>query len=100
MKNSSLSDINVCSVVLYIKRVVKTFCMNFIYFKNVPEVHARIKKALDEFLKDLVDKGWIQKYNLDVGATEYEYKKKIAHVNIIIWPTKIIERIIVTEFVR
>jgi hypothetical protein len=100
MKDSSLSDINVVNVVLYIKRVVKTFCMNFIYFRNVPETHSRIKKALDEFLKDLQDKGWIQKYNVDVGATEYEYKQKIAHVNIIIWPTKIIERIVVNEFIR
>ena len=100
MKASSLDSINVVNVILYIKRVVKTFCMNFIYFKNVPEVHARIKKALDEFLKDLVDKGWIQKYSLDVGATEYEYRTKVAHVNVIIWPTKIIERILVTEFIR
>ena len=100
MKNSSLTDINVVNVILYIKRVVKTFCMNFIYFRNAPDTHARIHKALDEFMADLQDNGWVQRYTLDVGATEYEYKLKKAHVNLIIWPTKIIEKIEVNEYVR
>lgn len=100
MKDSSLSDINVVNVVLYISRTVKTFCNNFLYYKNTAETHQRIQKALDEFLKDQKDRGNIQKYSLEVGATEYEYKLKKCHVNIILWPTKIIEKIEITEYIR
>jgi len=100
MKDSSLSDINVVNVVLYIKRIVATFCMNFIYYRNVPETHERISKAIDEFLKDMKDRGWIQNYAIDVGASPYEYKKKVCHVNIILWPTKVIEKIEITQYIR
>jgi len=100
MKDSSLTDIPTVNVALYIQRVVKTFCLNFIYFSNTPETHARISRSLGEFLKELKDNGWIQKFNLDVGTTEYLYKKKTAYVNIIVWPTKYIEKIIVTQYIR
>jgi hypothetical protein len=100
MKDSSLSDINIVNVVLFITRTVKTFCNNFIYKKNTPTTHARISKSLNEFLKSQQDAGNIDKFTVDVGADEYEYKMKKCHVNIILWPTKVIEKIEINEYIR
>lgn len=100
MKDSSLSDINVVNVVLYVTRTIKTFCNNFLYYKNTSETHDSIRRSLDEFLKDQKDRGNLQNYTIDVGATEYEYKLKKCHVNVVMWPTKILEKIEVTEYIR
>lgn len=100
MKDSSLSDVNVVNAVLFITRTVKTFCNNYIYKKNTSDTHARIKKALSEFLKEQQDRSNIDKFTIDVGATEYEYKTKRCHVNIVLWPTKIIEKVEITEYIR
>lgn len=100
MKDSSLSDINVVNVVLYITHVVKQYCNNFIYYKNNAETRQRIQTTLDEFLKGLKDSGNLSNYSLSVFASDYDVKMKLCRVEIILWPVKILEKVLITEYIR
>lgn len=100
MKDSSLSDINIVNVVLYIKHVVREYCTNFIYYKNNAETRQRIQSTLDEFLKDLKDSGNLADYSLTVYASDYDVKMKLCRVAIILWPVKVLEKILVTQYIR
>jgi len=99
-KASSLQDINVVVTILYIKKALKQYCRNYVFENNVQEERDKIYNTVDEFLKSIKDDGGLLKYSLEVVDDDYHYKRKIVPVNVILWPTKIIEKIELNLFVR
>jgi hypothetical protein len=86
--------------VLYVKRGLEQFLKFFIFEFNDPETHQKIANDIKPFLEAVKAARGLTAYNIDVGATDYERKQKIAHVNVELEPTRIIERIELNLFVR
>ena len=92
-KPSSLQDVNVMRLVLYIKRALEQYCKYYIFEFNDSITHERIKGGIIPFL-DRIKKGrGLVSFSVEVGATEWEFKNKICHVNVHLTPMKVIEKI-------
>lgn len=92
-KASSLSDLNVVRTVLYIKRALEEYCTNFIFENNNTTTHNQISSEINAFLGSIAAKGGLRSYAVEVGATEYEYKTKVCHVNVTLDVQKCLEKI-------
>ena len=92
-KASSLSDLNVVRTVLYIKRALEEYCVNFIFESNDTTTHNQISSEINAFLGSIAAKGGLRSYAVEVGATEYEYKTKVCHVNVTLDVQKCLEKI-------
>lgn len=92
-KTSTLSDLNCVRTVLYIKRAVEQFCRNYIFEFNDAVTHERIKNGIIPLLSAVQASRGLKEYSIEVGATDYEYKQKICHVNITLAPMNVIEKI-------
>lgn len=90
---SALSDLNCVRTVLYIKRAVEEYCRNFIFEHNDQTTWDSIKSGITDLLSQVQAARGITSYSIDVGATDYERKTKVCHVNVTIAPTRILEKI-------
>jgi len=97
---SALQDLNVMRLVLYIKRALEQFLKFFIFEFNDAETHNQIRAGIVPYLENIKKKRGLQDYSIEVGATDYEYKQKICHVNVVLQPTKVIERIELSLYVK
>jgi hypothetical protein len=97
---SKLSNISTVRTVLYIKRALEQFCKWYIFEFNDSETHSAIASEIAGFLQTLQDARALEGYSVEVGATEYEKKQKICHVNVTLVPVGIIERIYLNLFVQ
>ncbi len=96
---SSLQDINVVRLVLYIERALKRFCRGFIFELNLPETWAKISQQVDSFLRDIQDRRGLYGYTVTVGATDYDIRMRRVKVDVILRPVRAIEQINLTFFV-
>jgi hypothetical protein len=97
---SALQDINVMRLVLYIKRALEQYLKFFIFEFNDAVTHEQIASGINPFLESIRKKRGLKSFSVEVGATEYEFKQKICHVNIILQPMKVIERIELNLFIK
>jgi len=97
---TSLQDLNVMRLVLYIKRALEQYCKYFIFEFNDNVTHDQIKSGIIPFLDRIKARRGLVDFSVDVGADEYEFKNKICHVNVILQPMKIIEKIELNLFVK
>jgi len=56
--------------------------------------------AITEFLEVIKNKRGLDSYSVEVGATDYERKTKTFHVNIILEPTRVVEKIELNFFIQ
>jgi len=97
---SSLQDINIMRLVLYIKRALEQFCRYFIFEFNDAVTWEQIKIGIVPFLDAIKAKRGLISYSIDVGATEWEFQNKICHVNVTLEPMKVIEKIALNLYIK
>ena len=99
-KNSTLSDLNCVRCVLYIKRALEQYCKNFIFEHNDAVTWNQISSGITPFLETVKANRGLRSYSVDVGATEYEYKTKVCHVNVMLEPLKVLEKIQLNMYIQ
>ena len=99
-KASSLQDLNVVRLVLYIDRALKEYCRNFIFKQNDEITWGQIAGSIVGFLETIKQNRGLESYTLDVGATRYERKIKTCHVDVTLEPIKALEKIELNFFIK
>jgi len=97
---SKLSNLSTVRTVLYIKRALEQFCKWYIFEWNNDDTYNAVATEIVGFLQTLQDAKALDGYSVEVGATEYEKKQKIMHVNVVLIPVGIIERINLNLFIK
>ena len=97
---SALQDLNIMRLVLYIKRALEQFCRFYVFEFNDQETWDAVKEQITPFLENIKTKRGLKDYEIDVGATEWEEKNKICHVDVTLEPTRVIEKIELNLFVK
>jgi hypothetical protein len=87
-------------LVLYIKRAIEQYCKYFIFEFNDAATHDQIKSGIIPFLDRIQARRGLVDYSVSVGATEYEFKTKVCHVDISLTPMKVIEKIELNLYVK
>lgn len=97
---SALQDLNIVRLVLYAKRALEQYCRYYIFTMNDGLTWSSVQNGVVEFLEDLKARRGLDSYTVEVGATEYEKKRKTFHVNITLKPTKVVEKIELNFFIQ
>jgi len=99
-RSTALQDINIVRLVLYVQRALEQFCRYYLFEMNDSETWEAIAANINAFLRIIQNKRGLYSYSVDVGATEYEKKTKSVHVNVMLQPTRIVEQINLTFFIK
>lgn len=99
-KPSPMQDINIVRLVLYVEKALKDFCRNFLFEQNDEITWSRVSGQVIGFLEDVKNQRGLYGYTVEVGASDYEKKRKSFHVNVTLQPTRIVERINLNFFVE
>jgi len=99
-KTTALSDLNCVRTVLYCKRAIEQFCKYYIFEFNDQETHDRIKQGIVPFLQSVQAERGLKSFSVEVGATDYEFKTKTCHVNVMLQPMKVIEKIMLNLYIQ
>lgn len=96
---TAMQNINIVRLVLYIKRALEQFCKFYIFELNDETTWNAVKRNIELFLEEIKTKRGLYDYKVEVGATEYEIKKKIMHVNVTLNPVRVVEQIHLNFFI-
>lgn len=99
VRTSALSDIPVVRLVLYIEKALRDFCRFYLFEANTAVTWDAIQKEITVFLNKIKREGGLRDFQVDVGADAYELKTKRCHVNVILTPTRHIEKIDLNLFI-
>jgi phage tail sheath protein FI len=97
---SKLQDIHAVRTVLYIKRALEQFCKFYVFEFNDAQTWGQISSAIGPFLEYIKRARGLSSYGVSVGATKYELKIKTCHVDVMLEPTPIIEKIQLNLFIK
>jgi len=97
---SALQDVNIMRLVLYIKRALEQYLKFFIFEFNDQQTWDQISGGITPFLEMIRKKRGLKSFEVEVGATDYEFKQKICHVNVILEPMRVIEKIELNLYVK
>lgn len=97
---SALQDLNIVRLVLFCKRAIEQFCRFFIFEQNDPITWGQVSGAIVDFLEVIKNKRGLDSYSVEVGATDYERKTKTFHVDVILQPTRVVEKIELNFFIE
>ena len=98
-KASALQDLNIVRLVLYVKRALEEYCRYFIFEQNDQLTWSQVSGDIVLFLEDIKRRRGLYNYSVEVGATDYERKRKTFHVNITLEPTRVVEKIELNFFI-
>jgi len=99
-KASALQDLNIVRLVLYCKRALSEYCRYFIFEQNDAITWNMVSGDIVEFLEVVKKRRGLYDYSVEVSATNYEKKRKIFHVNVILNPTRVVEKIELNFFIK
>ncbi len=99
-KASALQDINITRLVLYIKRALEEYCRYFVYEMNDSMTWDAVGQDINEYLEDIKKRRGLYSFSVDVGATQYEIKRKTFHVDVTLEPTRVVEKIELNFFIE
>jgi len=99
-KASALQDLNIVRLVLYIKRALEQYCRFFIFEMNDELTWSNVAADILEFLEDIKKRRGLYSYSVNVGATDYEKKRKTFHVDVTLEPTRVVEKIELNLFIK
>lgn len=99
-KPSALQDINIVRLVLYTKRALEQFARYFVFEQNDAVTWGQVSKGVTEFLEDIKRRRGLDSFTVEVGATDYERKRKTFHVNVTLEPTRVVEKIELNFFIK
>jgi len=99
-KPSALQDLNIVRLVLYCKRALEQFCRFYIFELNDQITWSKVAGEIVEFLENIKQARGLYNYSVEVSATDYEKKRKTFHVNVILEPTRVVEKIELNFFIK
>jgi hypothetical protein len=99
-KPSAMQDINVVRLVLYCKVALERYCRYYVFKMNDSDTWEFINRDVSQFLGEVQKARGVYSFSVDVGATEYEKKMKKLHVNVILNPTRVAEKIELNFFIQ
>lgn len=99
-KASALQDLNITRLVLYIKRALEQYAVNFIFEQNDAVTWNQVAANVTEFLESVKKKRGLASYSVTVGASDYELKTKTFHVDIELTPVRTVEKIELNFYIR
>lgn len=99
-KASALQDINIVRLVLYCKKALSTYCRYFIFEINDELTWGAVANDIVLFLEDIKTRRGLYGYSVEVSATEYEKKSKTFHVNVTLEPSRVVEKIDLSFFIK
>ncbi len=99
-KASALQDLNIVRLVLYAKRALQQYCRFFVYEQNDEITWGQVAGSIVDFLEVIKQNRGLDSYTVDVGATDYERKTKIFHVDVTLQPTRVVEKIELNFFIE
>jgi hypothetical protein len=99
-KASALQDLNIVRLVLYAKRALEQFCRFFVFEQNDEITWGQVAGSIVDFLEVIKQNRGLDSYSVDVGATDYERKTKIFHVDVTLQPTRVVEKIELNFFIK
>jgi len=97
---SALQNLSTIRTVLYVQRALQQFLQYFVFEFNTVSTWKQMADAITPFLDTVRQAGGLESYTIDIGATDYEKKRKICHVNIYLVPTGVIEQIQLNLFIQ
>jgi hypothetical protein len=93
MRASAMQDVNIVRLYLYIKKALTNYCKFYIFEQNDAYTWNQVKRDVTDFLTVFVQLRGLETYSVEVGATEYQKKKKEFDVNIMLQPIRTVEKI-------
>lgn len=99
-KASALQDLNIVRLILYAKRALEQFCRFFVFEQNDEITWGQVAGSVVDFLEVIKQNRGLDSYSVDVGATDYERKTKIFHVDVTLQPTRVVEKIELNFFIK
>jgi hypothetical protein len=99
-KASAMQDLNIARLVLYIKRALEQFSINFVFEQNDAVTWGQVAANITEFLETVKKRRGLSSYTVSVGATDYEKKTKTFHVNVELEPVRTAEKIELNFFIE
>ena len=99
-KPSALQDVNIVRLLLYVKKALEDFSKFFIFEQNDELTWSQVSAEIIAFLEDIKSRRGLYDYQVEVGATDYEKKRKTFHANVTLNPTRVVEKIELNFFVK
>jgi len=99
-KASALQDLNIVRLVLYAKRALEQYCRFFVFEQNDEITWGQVAGSVVDFLEVIKQNRGLDSYSVDVGATDYERKTKVFHVDVTLQPTRVVEKIELNFFIK
>jgi len=99
-KASALQDLNIARLVLYVKRALEQYAVNFIFEQNDAITWGQVASNVTEFLETVKKKRGLSSYTVTVGATDYELKTKTFHIDIELEPVRAAEKIELNFYIK
>ncbi len=98
-KASALQDLNIVRLVLYCKRAISDYCKFFIFEQNDAITWGQVAGDITEFLESVKKRRGLYNYDVSVYATEYQKKIKTFSVDIVLNPTRVVEKVELNFFI-
>lgn len=90
---SALQDINIVRMYLFAKKTISQFTKFFLFEQNDAITHNQVQTAISDFLSTIQGKRGLDSFTVEVSATEFQRKRKEFSVEILLVPTRTVEKI-------
>jgi len=97
---SAMQSLKIVRTVLYIDSVLRKYCKYYLWEQNDDITWNQVQRDIVQFLEDVKTQRGLYSYSVSVGATEYERKRKMFHVDITLEPTRAVEKILLNFFIK
>ena len=99
-KTDALQNLNIMRLILYCKRALEQYCKYFIFEQNDAITWEEIRKGVTTFLADVQRRRGLYSFDVKVWADEYAILKKSLYVDVVLFPTRALEKIYLNFFVK
>ena len=96
----ALQDVNIVRCILYIKRALKNYFRREIFDFNDPVTWMQMENGANSFLKQVKELRGLYDYDINIYANDYMRRRKMAKVNLMLEPTRVLEKIFFNISVR
>jgi len=96
----ALQNLNVMRLILYCKRALEQYCKYFIFEFNDSITWENIKKGVTGFLADVQRRRGLYSFSVNVWADEYAILRKSAYLDVVLFPTRALEKIYLNFYVK
>jgi hypothetical protein len=99
-KTSSLQEIHIVRLKNYIDRLLKKFCLNFIFELNDDETRSKIRKEINILLSEIKSNRGLEGFSVIIPTSDYDIKRRRISVNIELTPVHAVEQIFLTYSIK